>query len=449
MSNTVLEALLSQNEGKTLEFKENTRSLASILKTIISFANTAGGTIVVGVTDKKKSIVGVDNPLQEEERLASSIVDSIEPLIIPDIQILSIRNKELILIQVPHLVGPYSLKSVGVEHGTFVRVGSTNRLADSETILSLQMLAKNTSFDELPCMGATLDDEIINASLEQALGKISHENYASLGIVMKQHNKIYPTNGGVLLFCLDRLNWFPDASIACVCFLGETHEKILDQQEIKSPLIKAHEEVLAFIRRNTRLGANIHESTREDIPQYPPEAVREAVINAIVHADYAMKGSRIQLSIFSDRIEITNPGGLPYGQTIELALSGISRMRNRIMGRLFRETKLIERLGTGLKRIVNVYDKTKAKKPVFQELNTHFRVTLYSVDTVAIALQSWETMLIEELKEKQQLGTTEVAKFWGVTTRTARTRLKKMIDKGIIVRIGTSAKDPYAIFKVK
>lgn len=167
------------------------------------------------------------------------------------------------------------------------------------------------------------------------------------------------------------------------------------------------------------------------------------------HADYAIKGSRIQVSIFSDRIEITNPGGLPYGQTIELALSGISRMRNRVMGRLFREIKLIERLGTGLKRIVNVYDKTQAKKPVFQELNTHFRVTLYSVDTVAIDLQSWETTLIEELKEKQQLGTTEVAKFWCVTTRTARTRLKKMIDKGIIVRIGTSEKDPYAVFKVK
>lgn len=138
------------------------------------------------MSDKKKSIVGVDNPLQEEERLASSIVDSIEPLIIPDIQILSIRNKELILIQVPHLVGPFNLKSVGVERGTFVRVGSTNRLADSETILSLQMLAKNTSFDELPCMGATLDDEIIKSSLEQAFGKISYKNYESRGLRHKR-----------------------------------------------------------------------------------------------------------------------------------------------------------------------------------------------------------------------------------------------------------------------
>ncbi|MBS0290267.1 MAG: putative DNA binding domain-containing protein [Proteobacteria bacterium] len=448
----MLEAILSQNESKTLEFKENIQSLPSIVKAVIAFANTSGGTIVIGVSDKEKSIVGVKNALQEEEKLASSIVDSIEPLVLPDIQIISIRNKEVLLIQVPHLVGPFYLKSVGLERGTYVRVGSTNRVADSETILSLKMLAKNTSYDELPCIGAMLDerdDEIIKTSLQPTFGKIDHKNYVSLGIVSKLHNKLHATNGGILLFSLNRLNWFPDASIACVCFADETHEEILDQQEIKSPLIKAYEEVLAFIRRNTKMSAKIHKSFREDIPQYPHEAVREAVINAIVHADYVMKGSRIQIAVFSDRIEITNPGGLPYGQTMELALSGISRMRNRVIGRLFREIKLIEQLGTGLKRIINVYDKTKAKEPLFQELNTHFRVTLYSTDTSAINLEQWEKILIEKLKEKHQLGTTEIAEFWEVTTRTARTRLKKMAEKDLIIRIGTSPKDPYAVFKLK
>ena len=171
----MLESLITQNESKTLEFKENTKSLTPILKTIVAFANTAGGTIVIGVSDKEKRIVGVKNPLQEEERLANIISDSIRPLLIPDIQILSIRNKELLVINIPHLAGPFYLKSSDVERGTYVRAGSTNRLADSETILSLKMLAKNTTFDELPCIGSTfsdVDDDILKSSLATIFGSI-------------------------------------------------------------------------------------------------------------------------------------------------------------------------------------------------------------------------------------------------------------------------------------
>lgn len=448
----MLESLIIQNESKTLEFKENTKSLSSIIKTVIAFANTSGGNIIIGVCDKNKRIIGVKDPLHEEERLASAIADSIEPLVIPDIQILSFRNKELLVIQVPHLVGPFYLKSAGLERGTYVRLGSTNRVADIQTILSLQMLAKNTSFDELPCVGATLadiDDEIIKSYLSPSFGEITRKQYESLGIITRQHNRQFPTNGGILLFARDRFKWFPDSSIACVCFIDETSEEIIDQQEIKLPLIMAHEEVLAFIRRNTKIGARIGESVREDLPQYPPKAIREALINAIVHADYSVKGSRIQISIFSNRIEITNPGNLPYGQTLELALSGISRMRNRIMGRIFREIKLIERLGTGLKRILSVYENAKTKAPFFQELNTYFRVTLYSIDTPAVNLTSWEKELLEKLSLELELSTTEIAKLWKVTTRTARTRLKKMVEIGLINRIATSVKDPYAVFKIK
>ncbi len=448
----MLESLFAQNESKTLEFKENTKSLASIVKAVIAFANTSGGNIIIGVCDKDKKIVGVENSLQEEERLASAIADSIEPLIIPDIQILSFRNKEILVIQVPHMVGPFYLKSSGLERGTYIRLGSTNRLADKESILSLQLLAKNIAFDELPCIGATLndiDEKCLTERLLSAFGLITKKQYESLGIVCRQHNKPQPTNGGILLFGKNRFKWFPDASILCVRFADETHEEILDQQEIKSPLIMAYDEVLNFIKRNTRIAAKIQEGAREDILQYPPKAVREALINAIIHADYSMQGSATQVAIFSNRIEITNPGALTYGQTMELALSGISRMRNRMMGRLFREVKLIERLGTGLKRILNVYERAQAQRPIFQELNTHFRVTLYAADIAATELAIWENQLMKRLAKRKQLGTTEIAKLWNVTTRAARNRLKKMVDMGLINRVATSLKDPYAVFKLK
>lgn len=448
----MLESLISQNESKTLEFKENTKSLKSIVKAVVAFANTSGGNIVIGVSDKDKRIVGVDKPLQEEERLASAIADSITPLISPDIRIASFRTKELLIIEVPHSVGPFYLKSDGLENGVYIRVGSTNRLADNDTILSLQMLAKKTTFDELPCIGAKIvdiDNEIINTHLFPIFGSIVEKQYESLNIATRQRGKLCPTNGGILLFSKKRFQWFCDASIACVCFADETHQEIIDQQEITTPLINAHEAILAFIRRNTRMGAKIQESVREDLPQYPPQAVREAVINAIVHADYAMKGSRIQVAVFANRLEITNPGGLPYGQTMELALSGVSLMRNRVIGRLFREVKLIEQLGTGIKRIISVYTKTNAKQPLFEELNTHFRVTLYNVNTLAANLELWEQSLIEKLTHQNKLNTTEIARLWKVTTRTARTRLKKMLGDGIIDRIATSAKDPSAVFKLK
>lgn len=447
----MLESLITQEEGKILEFKENTKSLESIIRTVIAMANTAGGYIVVGVSDRDKKTVGVANPLLEEERLASAIADSISPLIIPDIQILSFRKKELLVIQVPHMAGPYYLKSVGLEKGTYIRLGSTNRVADGETIISLQMLSKNILFDELPCLGSKekdLNEELISTWLEPKFTDFNKKSYESLGLLTQKSNKLLPTNGAILLFSDNRFKWFPDSIVMCVCFSSDTHEDIIDRQEIKSPLILAHEEVLNFIKRNTRLAGKIHEGVREDIPQYPPKAIREALINAIVHADYSIKGSNIQVSIFSDRIEITNPGALTYGQTMEMALSGVSRMRNRMIGRVFREVDLIERLGTGLKRIVSVYERLGSKAPIFQEMNTHFRVTLYSAD-VGDILEPWEQILLSELRAKKQLNPTAIAELWGVTTRTARTRLNKMIESRRIVRIATAPKDPYAVFRLK
>src|SRR3990167_2113225 len=106
----MLDKLLSQCEGKTLEFKENTSSPLKIIKTVVAFANTAGGTIVIGVEDKTKKVIGVNHVLLEEERISNLIYDSISPVLMPDIDIISCLGKELILIHVPHLPGPFYWK---------------------------------------------------------------------------------------------------------------------------------------------------------------------------------------------------------------------------------------------------------------------------------------------------------------------------------------------------
>jgi predicted HTH transcriptional regulator len=369
---------------------------------------------------------------------------------IPDIQVVSYRNKELIILQIHHMAGPFYLESLGIEKGTYVRLGSTNRVADKETILSLQMLTRNTTFDELPCLGSSLEDidsVLIRHTFDPIFGNVTKKQYASLGIVINQNKQQCPSNAGILLFSHNRGAYFSDATIDCVCFASSTRENIIDRKEIQSPLIQAHIEIISFINRNTRLAANIGAIERKDEPQYPPVAIREAVINAIVHADYAMKGARVQIAIFSDRIEITNPGGLPYGQTIDQALSGISRMRNRVIGRLFRELKLIERLGTGIKRIIGCYH-AENMQPVFEEFDTHFRVTLYSDLLLGPIYSDHEILLIDELQEAGKLSVSEIAKLWNVTTRTARSRLKQMLENQLVQRIASSAKDPYAVYKL-
>ena len=301
----------------------------------------------------------------------------------------------------------------------------------------------------MPCVGANtneLDDNAILKTLRPILKNIDKKHYKSLGLACLHHNKAYPTNAGILLFGINRFEWFPDSVIRCVCFSGTTREHIVDQKDINNNLIAAVDDCIAFINRHTNMGAKIGAVKREDIPQFPPQAVREVVINAIVHADYAMKGAAIQIAIFSDRIEFINPGGLPFGQTIESAISGISRMRNRVIGRIFRELKLIERLGSGLPRILEIYKSKSGKMPILEEINNHFRATLFEITAQAKPNQEWELQLLKVLSKGKSLNTKQIAVLWQVTDRAARLRLKVMLERNLIKREAQSKNDPKATY---
>lgn len=444
---SILDNILSKEEGKTLELKENSKPIPQIIKTVIAFANTAGGTIIIGIKDKTKEIIGVKNILQEEERLANAIADSLEPMLIPDIEIQNIRNRELLMIKVPHLIGPYYLKSIGMEKGTYIRLGSTNRLADTETMESLKRLSKNVSFDELPCIGArtvNFPEESLSTIFHKAELSKTKKNFKALGLTVNHLGSDYPTNGGVLLIADNRLDFFPDSTVRCVCFKGDDRDEVIDEKEIAVDLISAVDQILNFIERHTSITYKIGRKEREEIAHYPEVATREAVINAIVHTDYSMTGTSIQIAIFSNRIEITNPGGLPYGQTLEYAMSGISRMRNRVIGKVFRKMKLIEKLGSGLRRIFKAYTSINALSPVLEELNNHFRITLYSSVKPSKTFDPWESLLIKKLSDGSKMSTKTIAEIWNVSDRTARTRLKKMANAGIVERIATAPQDPRA-----
>ncbi len=448
----MLEELLTKEEGKTLEFKENTKSLQKIVQTIVAFANTAGGTLVIGIKDKTKDVIGLANVLEEEERIANAIADSVSPLLIPSLQLHTWRDRDLLLVSVPHGFGPYYIKSKGIEEGTYIRFGSTNRLADVTTILEIQRLKEHKYFDEQPNFDCTVTE--INFDLAKELfatisKKLTDRTAKSLGLIVQYHAKELPSNGAVLLFADHYKDFFPDAIIRLGRFSGTDKSQIIDQQTLEVPISTALEPIIAFIRRHTSMAAEISETRRKDIPQYPPAVIREAVINALLHTDYSIKGASIQVAIFEDRIEITNPGCLPFGLSFEAALSGISQLRNRVIGRVFRELNLIEQWGSGLGRMLNICGQQGIPLPKFEELGNFFRTTLYhSVNTFA-GTEEWQKQIIAYLKVHKEILPKKAQELWKVTSRTTSSRLKKMCEQGILVEISTGPFDPQKKFSLR
>lgn len=442
----MLESFLNQEEGKLLEFKENADSPQRIIQTIIAFANTAGGTIIIGIKNKTKEAVGVKDVLKEEERIANMVADSIMPLVKPNFQFHTWRNRDFLIISVAYSPMPYYLKNKGIDHGVYIRLGSTNRVADRATVAEIQRLAIHQSFDELPNVQAKQDDiDFLNANEQFSLlanKKFDLKVAKSFNLLVQHQSISYPSNGAILLFGKERRRFFPDAIIRCGRFSGITKNQIIDQQEIDVDLPSAASEVISFIERNTMSKGAIGRTHRVDLPQYPPIVLREAIINAIVHSDYSIKGANIQVAIFSDRLEITNPGALPYGLSLEKALSGISQLRNRVIGHVFRELGLIEHWGSGLGRMMDVCRTQGVKEPKFEELDHHFRVTLYhDAHLISIAV-AWQQEIVDYLRQHGSVTTKDASILWKVTERTASSRLKQLLNNGLIFEIGTGPYDP-------
>ena len=279
--------------------------------------------------------------------------------------------------------------------------------------------------------------------------QLSPPRRKSLGLLVSHGGRDVPTQGSVLLFGKNRRDIFPDTIVRCARFLGKDTGRFLDQTEIDEYLPKAVETAIAFIERHTIEGFEIGRVRRRELPQYPPQAVREAVINAVVHSDYSIGGMDIKVAVFDDRIEITNPGPLPFGLTLDAALSGVSKLRNRVIGRVFRELKLIEQWGSGIGRMIEACKELGLQPPHFQEIGTSFRVTLFGQRVAARPVPDWHSQLLDHLAEKGEIATKEAARIWKTSDRTARTRLHKLVEVGVLAEVGTGPKDPKKTYILK
>ncbi len=437
--------ILTRPEGKTLEFKRDLSSPDGVLKTLVAFANTAGGTLLVGVEDRTRNVRGVSNALDVEERIANIVSDSIAPRLLPDIEILPWRRTQVIAIQVhPSAARPHYLKREGAESGTYLRVGSTNRRADAEMLQELRRFARGETYDEQPM--PELDSEALDfrAASESfaPLRQLRKRDLETLRLLTDYQGRKVPTVGGVLLFGRERERYFPDAWIQAGRFAGLDKAKIADQAEFRALPVTAIDEAIGFIEKHAMHGAEIGRVRRTERWNLPPVAVREAVINAVAHADYAQRGAPIRVSIFDDRLEIENPGLLPFGVTVADLEHGISKLRNRVIGRAFHALGLIEQWGSGIQRMTAACREAGLADPRFEEIATRFRVTISTAAVNSPALDDTDQAIVDTMSDGEGKLTSEIAAAIGLTTRATRTRLARLVGNGLVREVGTGPQDP-------
>jgi ATP-dependent DNA helicase RecG len=454
-----LTALLTRTEGKTLEFKRDLSSPDRVIRTIVAFANTAGGTILIGVEDKTRNVVGVSDPLMEEERMANLIAHLISPQLVPEIEILPWRKTHLLAVHVyPAWSAPHYLAKLGPESGVFVRVGSSNRQADPAIIAELKRNAGVVSYDEYPVPELNTDslDFALASSLFVDVRKITRRDLQTLKLTCSHRGRIAPTVGGMLLIGHDRFGRFPDAYMKVARFEGTTRNRILDMQEIRVPLPRVVDEAVAFVEKHTSRAAVFGTVRRVDRWPIPLEALREIVINSVIHADYSQIGGPLRLALYDDRLEVENPGLLPAGVTVEDMRQGISKPRNRVIARFFQELNMVEQWGSGVRRMTDACLAAGLREPEFEEIATHFRVTIRAATSVLSGrrgeasastkrIDARDSTALAFLAEHSGTGgvsTSEVAKHLGVTSRTARTLLAGLIARNLAVAVGASANDP-------
>jgi ATP-dependent DNA helicase RecG len=440
-----LTSLLRQTEGKTLEFKRDLSSTAGVLRTVVAFANTGGGTLLIGVEDGSRRVRGVADPLALEERLANVLSDGVVPRLVPDIEVLPWRSTNILAVQVyPSPSRPHHVKQAGADAGVYVRVGSTNRRADDELVAELRRASLGKPFDEqaMPDLDSEAVDFRLASECFAQVRKLKRSDLVLLRLLVPHQGRKVPSAGGILLFGRSRAEHFPDAWIQAGRFAGADKTHIVDSAVLTGPLPGIVEAAVEFVQKHGLHGYQIGALRRTETWTLPPVALREAVVNAVVHADYAQRGAPLRISIFDDRVEVENPGLLLPGLTVEDLTRGVSKLRNRVIGRVFQALGLVEQWGSGIQRMNAACRDAGLPAPELEEIGMRFRVTLRTTRGQAPSLGSIDQQILDMLAGGAGRSTNEIATRIERTPRAARTRLASLVERGLVREIGSSPQDP-------
>ena len=466
-----IEKLITQGENKRVEFKEQLPKKESIVKTIISFSNTSGGKLIVGVSDDRE-VVGVSNEniFELQDKLSSLIFDNCYPNILPEIYTLNVEGKLLLVIEVfrGNLL-PYYLKKEGKNNGTYIRVGATNRKASYEHIVELERQRRNSSFDEEPNYEvalSSLDLSPLYAVFKKVNKPLDHQKLKNLKLIKEEHGKAYPSNALLIL-----LGYYDHCMVKCARFKGTTMELFLDKKEYSGSIFNILDNSLNFILNHINLRGEIKGLYRTDTYEIPLIALREALINALIHRDYINKGRDIKVGIYDDIVNIVSCGGYPNSISQSDIDNGRSDARNRVVANVFKELGLIEQWGSGIARIKSSCLEVGLKEPLVRELNDFVDVEFYrpvkvsesigevsdSTDYDQIVpnnaelmpnsaeLNSEEEKIINFLNQNKKITSFDVAELLGLKERRSRDILKILESKGCVQKVGKTKGSYYVL----
>ena len=358
MKDRTIEEILRSQEGRTLEFKANLPKNSDLAKTVVAFANDAGGEIFIGFDDRHRPVGVPEAELpQIEEHLSNMIYDRCYPSVLPDISFISVGGHSVVRVRIYRgSTPPYYLKSEGKTGGTYVRVGSNNQLADEEIIAELERRRRNISFDgevvlEKPL--AALDFRGFRRLYEEKTGEVLDDSaLRKLELAKLERGVLFPTNALVLLSDDGlRKSLFPNAKIECARFKGTSTGEFIDRKTYDYGIAEQIEDAYSFVLRNINQSGSIQGVYTVSRWEYPVKAIREIIRNAVVHRQYSLAGKDIKIAIYDDMIEITSPGLLPPSIDYSDMESRQSDARNKTIAPVFRKLGIIDQWGNGLKLV--------------------------------------------------------------------------------------------------
>ncbi len=432
-------------ESKTIEFKREYTD--EIKKTVTAFANSEGGKIYIGVEDDGhvKGITDCDDVML---RVTNAIRDAVRPdvTLFTEANVEEIDSEPVVVITVQRgTARPYYLAGKGIRpEGVFVRQGASTVPATEAAILNMIKETSGDCYEDARSLNQqlTFDQTAIYFNKKG----IAFEDNQKKTLNLIGEDGMY-TNLALLLSdqCCH--------TIKLAVFEGNKKTVFKERREFSGSLLHQLEEAYEFIDRFNSTRAEFKGLDRIDMRDYPPEAIREALLNAIVHRDYSFSGSTL-ISIFDDRMEFVTIGGLVKGISLNDILLGVSILRNEHLANIFYRLKLIEAYGTGMPKIMVAYDEY-AVKPHIEVTDNAFKITLPNtnnksnsvIQKQAVPISTREKQVLALFNQKEFIVRKDVELIAGISQPTAVVLLREMVKKALIKKVGAGKLVKYQLKK--
>lgn len=426
-------------EDNHREFKRE--YVSDVRKEVVAFANTDGGTVLIGVEDDGTpcGVSDIDGVMLQ---VSSSLKDSIVPDVMPFVEInpIEMEGKDVVKVVVsPGVNKPYYLRDKGLKpSGVYVRKGSASQPVTDEGIRQMIVQSYSSSFEA----SRSMEQELTFQSLSRALDNRGIE----FGEAQMKTLKLIGEDGLYTNLALLLSDQCP-ATTKIAVFQGTDKEEFRDRKEIRGSIIEQVEEVYRYIDIYNKTKASFSGLNRTDIRDYPEEAVREAWLNCIVHRDYSFSGSTI-VNIYDNRIEFVSLGGLVPGLEMKSIFLGVSQTRNPNLAALFYRMRLIESYGTGIGKIERSYH-TTIKKPIFEAAMGVFRVTLPNrnekvcVENRAETKADEKKQIIEFVDANGEISRQKAEEILQSGTTKAFRILKELCVEGKLKTVGNGRRAKY------